>query len=40
MIALMTRLAGRQDRNLEHVIGARDRTRFLALLKKIAAQIG
>jgi DNA-binding MarR family transcriptional regulator len=39
-LALLTRCARRHERNLDHVIGARDRTRFLALLKKIAAQIG
>jgi len=38
-LALLTRCARRHERNLDRVIGTRDRTRFLALLKKIAAQI-
>jgi len=39
-LALLTRCARRHERNLDRVIGARDRTRFLALLKRIAAEIG
>jgi len=35
----LTRCARRHERNLDRIIGARDRQRFLKLLKKIAAQI-
>ena len=35
----MTRCARRHERNLDRVIGLRDRKRFLQLLKKIAAEI-
>lgn len=38
-LASMTRCARRHERNLDRVIGMRGRTRFLALLKKIAAEI-
>ncbi len=38
-LSTMTRCARRHERNLDRVIGARDRTRFLQLLKKIAAEI-
>ena len=36
----LTRCARKHERNLDSIIGARDRQRFLALLKKIAAKIG
>jgi DNA-binding MarR family transcriptional regulator len=35
----LTRCARRHERNLDRIIGMRDRKRFLALLKKIAAEI-
>ena len=35
----LTRCARRHERNLDRVIGMRDRKRFLQLLKKIAAEI-
>jgi DNA-binding MarR family transcriptional regulator len=35
----LTRCARRHERNLDHVIGARDRKRFIQILKKIAAEI-
>jgi DNA-binding MarR family transcriptional regulator len=35
----MTRCARRHERNLDHVIGERDRKRFVQILKKIAAEI-
>jgi DNA-binding MarR family transcriptional regulator len=38
-LTLLTRCARRHERNLDRIIGARDRKRFLALLKKIAAEI-
>jgi DNA-binding MarR family transcriptional regulator len=38
-LSLMMRCARKHERNLDRVIGMRDRTRFLALLKKIAAEI-
>ena len=38
-LASMTRCARKHERNLDRVIGMRDRTRFLALLKRIAAEI-
>lgn len=38
-LASMTRCARKHERNLDRVIGMRDRKRFLALLKKIAAEI-
>jgi DNA-binding MarR family transcriptional regulator len=36
----LTRCARRHERNLDAIIGRRERKRFLATLKKIAAQIG
>ena len=36
---MLTRCARRHERNLDRVIGMRDRKRFLQLLKKIAAEI-
>ena len=38
-LTLLTRCARRHERNLDRVIGMRDRKRFLQLLKKIAAEI-
>jgi DNA-binding MarR family transcriptional regulator len=39
ILALLTICARRHERNLDRIIGARDRTRFLALLKKIAVEM-
>jgi DNA-binding MarR family transcriptional regulator len=39
VITMLTRCARRHERNLDRVIGMRDRKRFLQLLKKIAAEI-
>jgi DNA-binding MarR family transcriptional regulator len=39
MLTTLTRCARRHERNLDHVIGARDRKRFIQILKKIAAEI-
>jgi DNA-binding MarR family transcriptional regulator len=39
VLTMMTRCARRHERNLDHVIGARDRKRFIQILKKIAAGI-
>ncbi len=39
VLTTMTRCARRHERNLDHVIGERDRKRFLQILKKIAAEI-
>jgi DNA-binding MarR family transcriptional regulator len=39
VLAMMTRCARRHERNLDHVIGVRDRKRFIQILKKIAAEI-
>lgn len=38
-LTLMTRCARRHERNLDRVIGPRDRKRFLAVLKRITAEI-
>ncbi len=38
-LASMTRVARKHEINLDRIIGRRDRTRFLAILKKIAAEI-
>jgi DNA-binding MarR family transcriptional regulator len=35
----LTRIARRHEANLDRIIGRRERTRFLAILKKIAAEI-
>lgn len=35
----MTRIARRHERNLDRIIGRRERERFLAILKRIAAEI-
>jgi DNA-binding MarR family transcriptional regulator len=39
VLTTMTRCARRHERNLDHVIGARDRKRFIQILKKIAVEI-
>jgi len=39
VLTMMTRCARRHERNLDHLIGARDRKRFIQILKKIAAGI-
>jgi DNA-binding MarR family transcriptional regulator len=39
VLTMMTRCARRHERNLDHLIGARDRKRFVQILKKIAAEI-
>jgi hypothetical protein len=36
---MLTRSARRHERNLDRLIGARDRQRFIQILKKIAAGI-
>jgi DNA-binding MarR family transcriptional regulator len=38
-LTVMTRCARRHERVLDHIIGARDRNRFIQILKKIAAQV-
>lgn len=38
-LTMMMRCARRHERNLDRIIGLRDRKRFLALLKKIAAEM-
>lgn len=38
-LTMMTRCARRHERNLDRVLGTRDRKRFLQLLKKIATEI-
>jgi DNA-binding MarR family transcriptional regulator len=39
MLTQMTRCARRHERNLDAIIGMRDRKRFIQILKKIAAEI-
>src|SRR6476660_5166484 len=39
VLTMMTRCARRHERNLDHVIGERDRKRFVQILKRIAAEI-
>jgi DNA-binding MarR family transcriptional regulator len=39
VLTMMTRCARRHERNLDNVIGERDRKRFVQILKKIAAEI-
>jgi DNA-binding MarR family transcriptional regulator len=39
VLTMMTRSARRHERNLDHVIGERDRKRFIQILKRIAAEI-
>lgn len=36
----LTACARRHERNLDHIIGRGDRTRFLSILRRIAAEIG
>jgi DNA-binding MarR family transcriptional regulator len=38
-LALMTRAARKHERNLDRLIGPRDKQRFIAILKRIAAEI-
>lgn len=38
-LALMTRAARKHERNLDRLIGTRDKQRFIAILKRIAAEI-
>ena len=38
-LALMTRAARKHERNLNHIIGPRDRKRFVEILKRIANEI-
>jgi DNA-binding MarR family transcriptional regulator len=40
VLSMLTRCARRHERNLDRVIGERDRKRFIVILKKIAAEIG
>ena len=40
VLTMLTRCARRHERNLDRVIGERDRRRFIQILKKIAAEIG
>jgi DNA-binding MarR family transcriptional regulator len=40
VLTMLTRCARRHERNLDRVIGERDRKRFIQILKKIAAEIG
>jgi DNA-binding MarR family transcriptional regulator len=39
VLTMLTRCARRHERNLDRVIGERDRRRFIQILKKIAAEI-
>ena len=39
VLTQLTRCARRHERNLDHIIGRRDRARFLQILKRIAADI-
>ena len=39
VLTMLTRCARRHERNLDRVIGARDRKKFIQILKKIAAEI-
>lgn len=39
-LAKLTECAGQHERNLDRLIGARERVRFIAILRKIAAKIG
>jgi DNA-binding MarR family transcriptional regulator len=39
VLTMLTRCARRHERNLDHLIGARDRKRFIRILRKIAAEI-
>jgi DNA-binding MarR family transcriptional regulator len=40
MLRRLRKSAQAHDRNLDRLVGARDRARFLAILRKIAAEIG
>jgi DNA-binding MarR family transcriptional regulator len=40
VLTMLTRCARRHERNLDRVIGERDRKRFIQILKKIAAELG
>jgi DNA-binding MarR family transcriptional regulator len=40
VLTMLTRCARRHERNLDRVIGERDRKRFIQILKKIAVEIG
>jgi DNA-binding MarR family transcriptional regulator len=40
MLIELTKCATRHDRNLDRLIGPKDRERFLAILRKITAEIG
>ena len=40
VLTMLTRCARRHERNLDRVIGERDRKRFIEILKKIAAEVG
>ena len=40
VLTMLPRCARRHERNLDRVIGERDRKRFIQILKKIAAEIG
>lgn len=40
VLTMLTRCARRHERNLDRVIGERDRKRFIQILKKIAADLG
>lgn len=40
VLSMLTQCARRHERNLDRVIGERDRKRFIRILKKIAAEIG
>jgi DNA-binding MarR family transcriptional regulator len=39
VLTMMTRCARRHESNLDHIIGERDRKRFIQILKRIAAEI-
>lgn len=39
ILTMLTRCARRHERNLDRVIGARDRKRFIQILKRIAAEL-
>jgi DNA-binding MarR family transcriptional regulator len=40
VLTMLTRCARRHERNLDQVIGERDRKRFIQILKRIAAELG
>jgi DNA-binding MarR family transcriptional regulator len=39
VLTMLTRCARRHERNLDHIIGERERKRFVQILKRIAAEI-